>query len=79
MNVGRHDLAGAAAHLAGQAFVRYRRQGGTRTAPLPDFYIDADAWVSGFTLITRDVQRYRRCSFVMVKDKRWEWIEEKLN
>ena len=48
-----------AAHLAGQAFVRYRRQGGTRTAPLPDVYIGADASVSGYTLLTRDVRRYR--------------------
>lgn len=59
LGIARHDLPWSAAHLAGQAFVRYRRQGGAKTAPLPDFYIGADALVSGFTLITRDAKRYR--------------------
>jgi predicted nucleic acid-binding protein len=30
-----------------------------RTSPLPDFYIGAHAEISGFTLVTRDVARYR--------------------
>lgn len=59
LGIGRHDLPWSAAYQAGQAFVRYRRQGGAKTAPLPDFYIGADALVSGFTLITRDAKRYR--------------------
>lgn len=59
LGIGRHDLPWSAAHLSGQAFVRHRRQGGAKTAPLPDFYIGADALVSGFTLITRDAKRYR--------------------
>ncbi|MDP2787877.1 MAG: type II toxin-antitoxin system VapC family toxin [Pseudomonadota bacterium] len=59
LTIGRHDVPWAAAFLAGQAFLQYRRQGGQKTAPLPDFYIGADAQISGFTLITRDARRYR--------------------
>lgn len=49
-----------AAFLAGKAFVAYRRRGGTRRSPLPDFYIGAHAQVKGLTLLTRDATRYRR-------------------
>ena len=45
--------------LAGKAFVSYRRRQGTRRSVLPDFYIGAHAAVSGFTILTRDVARYR--------------------
>ena len=55
----REPLPWAAAFLAGRAFVRYRRHGGKRPAPLPDFYIGAHAAVSGHTLLTRDARRYR--------------------
>lgn len=55
----RLDLPFEAAFLAGKAFVAYRRRGGSRTAPLPDFYIGAHAAVAGFRLLTRDAQRYR--------------------
>jgi predicted nucleic acid-binding protein len=44
---------------AAQAYLRYRREGGTRTSPLPDFYIGAHAEVEGRTLVTRDAARYR--------------------
>lgn len=57
--VRREDLPWEAAFLAGQAFVQYRRRGGTRLAPLPDFYIGAHAAVAGYTLLTRDPLRYR--------------------
>src|SRR5688572_4949925 len=46
----REPLLWAAAFLAGKAFVSYRRGGGTRTSPLPDFYIGAHAAVAGYTL-----------------------------
>jgi len=49
----------AAGWLAAQAFVKYRRTGGTRSSPLPDFYIGAHAEVEGLTLATRDATRYR--------------------
>ena len=49
----------AAAFRAGRAFVEYRRQGGNRRSPLPDFFIGAHAEVEGLTLLTRDAARYR--------------------
>ncbi|MBP7776351.1 MAG: type II toxin-antitoxin system VapC family toxin [Acidobacteria bacterium] len=57
--VRREPLPWEAAFLAGRAFVQYRRRGGTRQAPLPDFYIGAHAAVAGHTLLTRDPLRYR--------------------
>lgn len=53
------DLPWDAAFIAGKAFTRYRRNGGLRRSPLPDFYIGAHALVSGMTLLTRDGSRYR--------------------
>ncbi len=55
----RLDLPMEAAFLAGKAFLQYRGQGGTRTSPLPDFFIGAHAAVSGLRLATRDATRYR--------------------
>ena len=48
-----------AAFLAGKAFLAYRRRGGAKGAPLPDFYIGAHAAVTGLVLLTRDDTRYR--------------------
>jgi len=48
-----------AAFLAGKCFLQYRRRGGTRTAPLPDFLIGAHAAVEEMSLITRDTVRFR--------------------
>ena len=45
--------------LAGKAFMSYRKAGGTRTSPLPDFFIGAHAAVSDLILITRDPERVR--------------------
>ena len=47
-----------AGFVAGRAFVEYRRRGGTRRSPLPDFYIGAHAAVAGLRLLTRDARRY---------------------
>ncbi|MGH7442430.1 MAG: type II toxin-antitoxin system VapC family toxin [bacterium] len=55
----RWTLPWEAGFLAGQCFKRYRRQGGQRRSPLPDFYIGAHAMVGGLTLLTRDAARYR--------------------
>jgi hypothetical protein len=55
----REALPYEAAFLAGKAFLRYRKRGGARRAPLPDFYIGAHAAVAGFRLLTRDAARYR--------------------
>lgn len=45
--------------LAGKAFVRYRRQGGTKTNVLSDFFIGAHAAVMGCPILTRDTRRYQ--------------------
>jgi hypothetical protein len=55
----RRDIPWEAAFLAGKCFVKYRRKGGTRTAPLPDFFIGAHAVVEGLHLLTRDSSQYR--------------------
>jgi predicted nucleic acid-binding protein len=55
----RTPLPWSAAFLAGKSFLDYRRRGGTKTAPLPDFYIGAHAAVAKFKLLTRGVARYR--------------------
>ena len=51
------EIPKAALFLAAKAFVNYRRKGGTKTAPLPDFFIGAHAAVRGFLVITRDPSR----------------------
>ena len=48
-----------AAYLAGKCFLAYRRRGGSRRSPLPDFYIGAHAAITGLTFLTRDPRRYR--------------------
>ena len=55
----RRALPWEAAFLAGRTFVRFRRRGGQRRSPLPDFYIGAHALTEGMTLLTRDARRYR--------------------
>jgi len=55
----RAPLPWEAAFLAGQCFIRYRRRGGERRSPMPDFYIGAHAALAGLTLLTRDAKRYR--------------------
>lgn len=55
----RASLPWEAAFVAAQCFRRYRKRGGTRTSPLPDFFIGAHAAVAGLALLTRDPRRYR--------------------
>ena len=55
----RYPLPWEAAFLAGQCFLKYRRRGGARRSPLPDFYVGAHATVARMTLLTRDPRRYR--------------------
>jgi len=55
----RLSLPWEAAFLAGRSFVAYRRRGGQRRSPLPDFYIGAHALLAGLQLLTRDTARYR--------------------
>ncbi|MCD6292948.1 MAG: type II toxin-antitoxin system VapC family toxin [Deltaproteobacteria bacterium] len=53
------ELPREALFLAGKAFLKYRRRGGNKRSPLPDFYIGAHAAVLNLELITRDTARYR--------------------
>lgn len=55
----RDALPYPAGFVAAKAFLTYRRRGGTRRTPLPDFYIGAHAAVSRYRLLTRDAKRYR--------------------
>ena len=55
----REPLPCAAGFAAGKAFLRYRRGGGDKRSPMPDFYIGAHALVARYRLLTRDVRRYR--------------------
>jgi predicted nucleic acid-binding protein len=57
--VVREHLPYEAAFLAGKAFAIYRKQGGTKRAPLPDFYIGAHAMVAGHRPLTRGTARFR--------------------
>ena len=56
----REPLPYDAAFLAGKVFSRYRKRGGKRHAPLPDFFIGAHAAVAGYALLTRNARHYRR-------------------
>jgi len=55
----REAIPYAAAFLAGKSFLAYRRRGGTKRSPLPDFFIGAHAAIAGYRLLTRDAARYR--------------------
>lgn len=55
----RAELPWTAAFLAGKCFRDYRSRGGTKTSPLPDFFIGAHAAVIKLPLLTRDAARYR--------------------
>lgn len=57
--VRRLALPYRAAWPAARAFAAYRKRGGKRTAPLPDFLIGAHVSIEGLTLLTRDARRYR--------------------
>jgi predicted nucleic acid-binding protein len=59
LNVALQRMPKRALFLAGHAYERYRRNGGTRSGVLPDFFIGAHAQVIRWPLLTRDVRRYR--------------------
>ena len=60
------DVPAAAARICGEAYSQYRlarrKSGGgaAPTIPLPDFFIGAHAELMGWSLATRDAERYRR-------------------
>ena len=55
----RSALPWSCAALAAGAFGQYRRRGGLRHTPLPDFFIGAHAAVANLTVLTRDPTPYR--------------------
>lgn len=55
----RAPLPWEAGFLTGKCFLAYRRRGGIRNTPLPDFYIGAHAAIDGLALLTRDATRYQ--------------------
>jgi hypothetical protein len=59
LRLKHEELSQDALFLAAQAFIAYRRQGGSKSAPLPDFFIGAHAQATGYALLTRDKGRYQ--------------------
>jgi predicted nucleic acid-binding protein len=55
----RTPLPWACASLTAAAFGLYRKRGGAKRLPLPDFYIGAHAAVSNLSVLTRDPAPYR--------------------
>jgi len=55
----REPLPYEAGFLAGKAFLAYRRKGGSKRSPMPDFYVGAHAVIGRMDLLTRDAARYR--------------------
>jgi predicted nucleic acid-binding protein len=55
-----HEMPKSALFLASRAFVKYRREGGTKNNVLADFFIGAHASVLNCGILTRDGRRYRR-------------------
>lgn len=45
--------------LAGKVFQKYRKNGGDKKLPLPDFFIGAHAAIQELKLVTRDMNRYQ--------------------
>jgi len=58
-DIRRIPLPFSAAPAASRAFLAYRKSGGQKTSPLPDFFIGAHAEAEGMVLLTRDASRYR--------------------
>ena len=54
----RSPLPWACSALAAKAFALYRRRGGTKVLPLPDFFIGAHAAVANLAVLTRDPGGY---------------------
>ena len=53
------EIPKPALFLAGKAFIRYKREGGTKSNLLADFFIGAHAAILGCPILTRDDKRYR--------------------
>ncbi|MBC3383791.1 type II toxin-antitoxin system VapC family toxin [Pseudomonas sp. SWRI12] len=59
MGLLMQEVPRPALFLAGKAFVRYRKVGGSKNNVFADFFIGAHAAVKRLPLLTRDAKRYR--------------------
>lgn len=59
MGIAVQEIPRPALFLAGKAFVKYRRSGGSKANVLSDFFIGAHAAVIGCAILTRDARRYK--------------------
>ena len=55
----RTQLPWASASITATAYALYRRSGGTKQKPLPDFFIGAHAAISNLSVLTRDPKPYK--------------------
>ncbi len=53
------EMPREAMFLTGKAYIKYRMNKGSKTSPLPDFFIGAHATVAQFGLVTRDLAKYQ--------------------
>lgn len=58
LNIQRERSGDSALFRACAVHLEYRRAGGAKTSPLPDFFIGADAVTAGVPLLTNDRTRY---------------------
>ncbi len=59
LNIKVLEIPREALFLTGKAYLKYRKNNGTKNAPLPDFFIGAHVSVEKFSLITRDISKYQ--------------------
>ena len=59
LKLGFQEIPRDGLYLAAKAFLQYRRQGGTKTSTLPDFFIGGHAQAVGIPILTRDTARYQ--------------------
>lgn len=59
LKIGFQEIPRGGLFLASKAFLQYRRQGGTKLSPLPDFFIGGHAEALGLAILTRDTARYQ--------------------
>jgi len=59
LNIKVLEIPREALFLTGKAYLKYRKNKGTKNSPLPDFFIGAHVSVEKFNLITRDINKYK--------------------
>ncbi len=59
LNIKVLEIPREALFLTGKAYLKYRKNKGTKNSPLPDFFIGAHVSVEKFNLITRDTSKYK--------------------